>query len=394
MVKYINSINPELFMMAIAFPCGAINEPPSLSGISHLLEHLMFRTRSNLNSSLVNNFFLRNGIKYNASTGSDYTVFYLACHEKYAFKACDFFLKLIKSLDISKSEFELEKKIVIEESFLYPNDSKKDDIFYLLFKNTPYFSSVIGMEETIKNISLKDVQKYHHMHYKKGCPHIVTITNKSKENTINNIIKKYGYNKECQHNQTIFGIDDRTMTKDNRFIYFSHSEHGTLGYLGYPASDPRKYSAMLAAFILQTEILKELREKKGNVYNVIIDYMQYMHCGCFLIEIKSNSLTIPQLLKSVKAIIKRTIKIKPEQFIFYKQSFLKYKKLTDNNQSFNQLIQLARNSLYHYNSEDFNFENITIDSFSEVCKDIFTIKKAAFKFSTRSSYRNCIDNVL
>ncbi|MCX8033775.1 MAG: insulinase family protein [Thermodesulfovibrio sp.] len=153
------------------YKVGAINEPEGKSGISHLLEHLMFRGSKNYPGNVFSKIIQSQGGVDNAFTTKDYTVYY----QKLTPSKLDISINLesdrMENLLLQREDFELEKKIVLEERRQRYEDNPEsliiEEVIGTAFKVHPYRRPVIGWTEDIQSITFEDIKQYYHKYY---CP--------------------------------------------------------------------------------------------------------------------------------------------------------------------------------------------------------------------------------
>ncbi|HAP67536.1 MAG TPA: hypothetical protein DCQ99_07100, partial [Nitrospinae bacterium] len=147
---------------------GASNEDFSNSGVSHMLEHLLFngtgkRTQEELYRET--DFY---GIYNNAHTDMDYTNYIVLVEKSHIEKALDIQSDMLFNSIFPENKFEKEKGIILNEIARDVSEpsSFEDELFNLRFFNgTPYNLPVIGLPETIKNISREQVKEYYERYY-------------------------------------------------------------------------------------------------------------------------------------------------------------------------------------------------------------------------------------
>lgn len=153
------------------YKVGSIDEPEGKSGISHLLEHLMFRGSKNYPGNVFSKIIQAHGGIDNAFTTKDYTVYYQKLSKDNLKISIDLESDRMENLLLLKEDFELEKKIVLEERRQrYEDDPENltlEEVIATAFRNHPYRKPVIGWTEDIESISLEDIRNYYHQYY---CP--------------------------------------------------------------------------------------------------------------------------------------------------------------------------------------------------------------------------------
>ena len=293
-MRFIHVDNRKQFIAIMGVQCGAIHEPKHLSGISHFLEHAMFKSKD----VVVN--MMNNGIIYNARTGLDFTLFFVTCDSKDCVKAFNILKDIVTVFSLNQKDFEKEKRVVLEELALSGNEK---NIFKLLHKGTPYESRTIGLRSTLEKLQLKDVQNFYDQHYQE----IFTIVfchsqweSKLKKMAIQKLEPSVIHYMNINTNR-ILNSKDNTLVMKTSNNYTS----GQIGFLGYPASDPKNMTLKFIAYILNGYLFDVLREKMGIVYHASCVYYGMMHTGFFSIRFYTYSGTAEEVFKFVKRLIKR-----------------------------------------------------------------------------------------
>lgn len=148
---------------------GARNEESDENGISHFLEHMMFKGTENRTGLEIDNDLDSIGAIYNAVTSMSYTYYYFISHEKHLKKLADIVLDIYSNNKINKKDFEKERMVVIEEMYM-----RQDNPEYKLsrmscnkfFKNSSYSRPVIGSEENLRSFTKSDLVKYRKKFYR------------------------------------------------------------------------------------------------------------------------------------------------------------------------------------------------------------------------------------
>jgi predicted Zn-dependent peptidase len=152
--------------VAIGFPAGGRTEKAGISGISHYLEHMIFKGTDKVKN--IDALFERVGAPTNATTEVDSTVYLAECPKETAFKTLEMWLQFLSEAAIDYEEFERERGVILSEYFITednPDFLVDKNATLSLFKGHPLASTVIGSEETIKAISHKDMIDYFRFWY-------------------------------------------------------------------------------------------------------------------------------------------------------------------------------------------------------------------------------------
>lgn len=153
----------------IFYKVGSRNEVMGKSGIAHMLEHLNFKSTKNLKAGEFDEIIKGYGGVNNASTGFDYTHYYINCASQNVDKSMELFAELMQNLSLKDEEFQPERDVVAEErrwrtdnnpmGYLYFN------LFNLAFGYHPYHWTPIGFMDDILTWKIDDIQSFHKKFY-------------------------------------------------------------------------------------------------------------------------------------------------------------------------------------------------------------------------------------
>ncbi|RPI88608.1 MAG: insulinase family protein, partial [Planctomycetaceae bacterium] len=164
--------SPAVHSVALGFfvRTGARDETDAIAGVSHFLEHMVFKGTPRHSADDVNRIFDEVGAKYNASTSEETTLFYAAILPEYLDETF-FLLSDILQPSLRTEDFEMEKKVILEEIGMYddqPTYLAYDHLMQLHFAGHPLGRSVLGTRETITELSVDQMREYHARRYTAG----------------------------------------------------------------------------------------------------------------------------------------------------------------------------------------------------------------------------------
>lgn len=154
----------------IIYKVGSRNEIMGKSGIAHMLEHMNFKSTKNLKAGEFDEIVKGFGGVDNASTGFDFTHYFIKSSTKNLGKSLKLFAELMENLKLSNSEFQPERKVVLEERRWRTDNSPTGYLYFRLFNNAftyhPYHWTPIGFKDDIKNWTIKDIRDFHKKYYR------------------------------------------------------------------------------------------------------------------------------------------------------------------------------------------------------------------------------------
>lgn len=178
----------------IFYNVGSRDEIMGKSGIAHMLEHLNFKSTKNLKTGEFDTIVKGFGGVNNASTGFDYTNYYIKSSNKNLDKSLELYADLMENLTLKDEEFQPERDVVAEERRWRTDNSPMGYLYFKLFNNTftyhPYHWTPIGFMSDIQNWSIEDIREFHSKFYTPSNAVIVVAGDITKEKVFSTA-KKY-----------------------------------------------------------------------------------------------------------------------------------------------------------------------------------------------------------
>jgi predicted Zn-dependent peptidase len=159
-----NVITTDIF-----YKVGSRNEIMGKSGIAHMLEHLNFKSTKKLKAGEFDTIVKGFGGVNNASTGFDYTHYYIKSSTKNISKSLELFAELMQNLTLKDKEFQPERDVVAEERRWRTDNNPMGYMQFRMFNNMyiyhPYHWTPIGFMSDIKNWTIEDIRDFHSTYY-------------------------------------------------------------------------------------------------------------------------------------------------------------------------------------------------------------------------------------
>ena len=165
----VGEINKSAKSSAVGFfvKTGARDENLQINGVSHFLEHMVFKGTDRLSPFAVNEAFDKMGAEYNAFTGEENTVFYAAVLPEYLTDVTKLWVEMMRPA-LRTEDFNIEKQVIKEEIAMYkdqPNFDVLDRCRLLYFGSHPCGHSVLGSEENIDAMTAEQMRGYFSARY-------------------------------------------------------------------------------------------------------------------------------------------------------------------------------------------------------------------------------------
>jgi predicted Zn-dependent peptidase len=165
-------LNPDAHSVAMGLfvKTGARDESPEVNGVSHFLEHMMFKGSEKYTWEDVNRIFDEIGARYNASTSQELTSYYANVLPEFTERAVEHLAHLLRPA-IRPADFDTEKKVILEEIAMYlddPGHRLYERLMETHFGNHPLSMSVLGSSESITKLQQPQMAEYFNRRYGPG----------------------------------------------------------------------------------------------------------------------------------------------------------------------------------------------------------------------------------
>jgi predicted Zn-dependent peptidase len=168
-LQIVGETSPKALSTGIGFfvRTGARDETADVSGVSHFLEHMVFKGTPRRTALDVNRDFDRIGAHYNAFTSEENTVFWAAILPEYLPEAVDILADILRP-SLRSEDFDTEKNVIIEEIGMYddqPMWSAYDQAKRSYFHDHPLGNSILGSKESIAALTRDQMHAYFQRRY-------------------------------------------------------------------------------------------------------------------------------------------------------------------------------------------------------------------------------------
>jgi len=281
--------------VAVIIKVGSRNETEKVAGLSHFLEHILFKgTKKYPKPFDLVRTVDKLGAVYNAYTSYDHTCYYINVANTYLENALLIFKEMMFKSLFNDDEIKKERNVVIEElkkrsdmpSYFLAVKSNE-----LIFKGNSLSRSIGGYEKVIKKLNKKVVVDYFKQYYYPENMSLIIVGKLPKN--IKNIVKKYFNVNVNKIDKTINSFKKFKITQKKSIIkYYENNNNQTRISISfsfdYGFTDKRVKKLQLLANILggnmSSLLFMEIREKKGLCYNISAEVSTFEDCGVFQIN--------------------------------------------------------------------------------------------------------------
>ncbi|MGN1350567.1 MAG: M16 family metallopeptidase [Anaerovoracaceae bacterium] len=157
-IPYVESVTAGIWVKA-----GSVNEDDSCRGISHFIEHMMFKGTGARSARQIASDIDALGAQINAFTSKESTCYYVRSLSSNLDQACDILIDMMTDSLFDPEEMKKEKQVVKEEIKMVedtPEDDAQDMLYEVLFKGEPLSGSILGTPESLDAFTHDDLKNY------------------------------------------------------------------------------------------------------------------------------------------------------------------------------------------------------------------------------------------
>jgi predicted Zn-dependent peptidase len=281
---------------------GSRDESPEQAGLSHFLEHLLFKGTERFSSTEIDEIFDGMGAEINAGTGKETTTVYSRFLDQHLDRAFDVMSDMV--LRSTYPDIDSERQVVIEEIAMYedePSDKVHDVLDVAVFGDHPLGRPVIGRADVISSVTVPEIAAYHDARY---APRSLVIS--AAGNVDHDRVVELAT--EACNGSVPAGADgfERETAPEaaGPMLRFHEKEteqyHLCVGGRGINRADERRFAMRVLDTILggstSSRLFQEVREKRGLAYSVYSDSSPYVDAGKVAIYVGTRPDNVGQAL--------------------------------------------------------------------------------------------------
>ncbi len=245
--------NPQAHFSAFGYfvRTGARDETAEIGGVSHFLEHMVFKGTPNRSADQVNLELDEMGSNSNARTGEESTIYHSAVLPEFQTPMVDLLCDIMRP-SLREEDFETEKQVIIEEILMYadqPPYGGYERIMEEFFAGHPLQQSVLGTVETVGDLSADQMKTYFEQQYSPGNMAFAASGKVDFDRLVEDIERNCSQWKPFEVNRDLY------EAKCNSGVHTIHRENSAQQYIlqlarGPASDDPRRFASRVAMSIL------------------------------------------------------------------------------------------------------------------------------------------------
>ena len=279
-IPYVKSISLGVWINA-----GSRIEDEEISGVSHFIEHMLFKGTRNRTSKQIASEIDNLGGQINAFTSKECTCYYVKLLDSHIDIGIDVLSDMILNSKFNEDDLDKERSVIIEELKMYedsPEDLAYDLLTENIYKNDPLGMNIIGTEESLKRLNREKLLDYFNKYYVPNNSVIAISGNFNFDEIINKIEEKFKVWKKRDVNVDIKKAEFKSCflakNKDIEQVNLAMSLEAV------PLENDKEVYALAVINTvfggsISSRLFQKIREEKGLVYSIYSSQSLYRKCG-------------------------------------------------------------------------------------------------------------------
>jgi len=274
--------------IGIWVPVGSRDEADEISGVSHFIEHLLFKGTSHRTAKQIAEALDAVGGQLNAFTTKEYTCYYARVLDEHFDLAADILVDMLFNSLFSPDDIERERNVIIEEIKMYEDtpDEMVHDVFAgAIWKGHALGRPIIGSAEAVASLSRDSILDFYTKHYRHGQVIVAAAGNINHDRVVDKLAPLFaqlngsGFLRKLERPVPQQEVSCRQ--KDTEQV------HVCVGTQGLRLDDDQLYVLQVINTVLgggmSSRLFQEIREQRGLVYSVYSYHASYHDTGLFAI---------------------------------------------------------------------------------------------------------------
>lgn len=267
---------------------GSRHENTQDNGISHFIEHMLFKGTERFTAKDIADVFDGIGGNVNAFTSKEYTCYFAKVLDQHLPIAVDALADMFFNSQLDEEELAKEKNVILEEIAMYedtPDDKVHDDASRAAYGDHPLAYSILGLQDRLKAMNSNDLRSYMQRQYRIDNVVISVAGNIEEQSLIELLEKHFGGFTNTGAAETL-----DTPEFNGNYLFFkkqTEQNHICLSFPGCSIADPNLYAMVLLNNALgggmSSRLFQEIREKRGLAYSVYSYHTSFADTGLFTI---------------------------------------------------------------------------------------------------------------
>ena len=265
----------------------SVHESPERMGVSHLLEHMVFKGTERRSAKQIALELEALGGSLDAYTSREHTVYQARVLDEHLPQAADVIADIVFRPTLRSNDLALERKVVLEEIAMV-EDTPDDLVFELhnevLWGAHPYGHSILGTRDTVKHLGVRALRDLHERAYHPP-QLVVAASGNVSHDALLDVLQRTGWTDIPRGEHALLATPSATSAAPTvRHVEREGTQtHLVLGSPGLRYADPRRYALIMLSMLLgggmSSRLFQRIREELGLAYSIYTFQQFYADTG-------------------------------------------------------------------------------------------------------------------
>ena len=367
---------------------GSANETQKENGISHYIEHALFKGTSNRSAFEISDYIDRIGAQINAFTSKELTCYYTKSTSEHLNECLEVLSDLFFNATFDPEEMQKEKGVIVEEINMSedtPEDVCLDLLASAYHGDHGLGQTILGSKENVLSFTKQDVDNYMDKYYTADNVVISLAGNVDVEDAVSMIEKLFAdkFTRTKSAPQVTF------VSKNAKSVYKTKKIEQTHIAMCMPAisMDSEKADALNIANVvfgggMSSRLFQKIREELGLAYSVYSYLSLYKDCGVLEIYAGVSTDKRDSAVQSIISEIQKLIDfgVTEQEFLRGKEqiksTFIMGRESTSSQMMLNGRYMLFRNQEIDFRERMKKIDAVTLEDVNKIIKEIFTVEES------------------
>ncbi|MCX7921564.1 MAG: insulinase family protein [Clostridia bacterium] len=369
---------------------GSRNESKLNNGISHFIEHMLFKGTQKRSAKEIAESIDNVGGQINAFTGKECTCYYTKTLDTHIDVAMDVLADMFFNSKFAQKDIDIERNVILEEIGMYedsPEELVHDILSETVWEGNPLGYPILGAQDSLKGINKETIEEYISNNYTPDNT-VISVAGNYDEDTLINLVSKYfsawgiKERKKQGFGETEFKTDIKVKEKETEQV------HMCLGFKGIEHGHDKLYSLLAVNNILgggmSSRLFQKIREEKGLVYSIYSYPSAYKNAGLFTVYAGMNPEHLSEVITLVYSEISELVKngITKDELLKSKEqlkgSYILGLESTSSRMNSIGKSELLLGRIYTPDQVLKKIDEIDHDSLADTIEKVFDVNKMSF----------------
>jgi predicted Zn-dependent peptidase len=285
---------------------GSRDEPQELAGISHFIEHLLFKGTSRRTAKRIAEEFDTMGGELNAFSAKEYTCYYAKVLDEKVEDAFEVMTDMLLRSLMRPKDVDAERKVILEEIAMHedsPDDIIHDLFVSALWESHPLGQSVLGYQNVIRTLASEEIAGYFGRYYQPENT-VIAVAGNIEHARVVELVERFMDNDRGEGKRERHCVVPEMRPHTALYNRPTEQAHVVLGTQGLPRQHPARFALAVLDNILgggmSSRLFQKIREERSLAYSIFSYHSMYVETGLMAVYAGTNPENISSVLELIK----------------------------------------------------------------------------------------------